>query len=180
MCFMFMYFKCFISIYICNLSSYDYVWGIITYSMVLLRFCFFSKKKEKKKDWEEGSKLVAWPQKKKGIELRRSQKRRPKKGKRKIKGKGDFFLAIARDSYQKGKGVFYFPSANINTYTHHAEGKRDREERRRRRKGEEEGQEEEEGEEAYSFDFDNFSLSKSFKIIKTVTESHAPKTEQYQ
>jgi len=45
---MFMYFKCFILIYMCDLSSYDYVWGIINYGMVLLRFYFFQKKKEER------------------------------------------------------------------------------------------------------------------------------------
>jgi len=45
--FVFMYFKYFISIYMYDLSLRDYVWGIINYGMVLLRFYFFSKKKRK-------------------------------------------------------------------------------------------------------------------------------------
>ena len=49
---MFMYFKCFISIYMCDLSSYDYVWGIINSDMVLLRF-FFKKKEERAGKKEE-------------------------------------------------------------------------------------------------------------------------------
>ena len=49
---MFMYYKWFLSIYVCDLSSYDYVWGIINYGMVLLRFCFFSTKKKQERERE--------------------------------------------------------------------------------------------------------------------------------
>jgi len=35
-------------IYLSDLSSYDYVRGIINYGMVLLRFCFFQKKRGKR------------------------------------------------------------------------------------------------------------------------------------
>ena len=39
-------------IYLSDLSSYDYVRGIINYGMVLLRFCFFKKKEERGKKKE--------------------------------------------------------------------------------------------------------------------------------
>ena len=39
-------------IYMCDLSSYDYVWGIINYGIFLLRFCFSKKKGKSEKEKE--------------------------------------------------------------------------------------------------------------------------------